>query len=92
MTSGSGAPLRLWWVVASGLVVAVVLAALAHPLRATFVFAATLLLAAAARAVLPVERLGGLVVRSRWVDVSTLLLLGLAVGIIGRAMNLHPNV
>jgi hypothetical protein len=84
--------LGLWWLVAAGLLVAVALGATGHPLRATFAFAGTCLGAGALRALLPKRILGALVVRRRWVDATILIVLGLAIGIIGRSMNLNPHV
>lgn len=84
-------PLGLWWGMAVGLVTGVVFAALAHPLWATVTFAGTLVGAAGVRAFSTQAAAGGLVVRRRWIDVTILLLLGVAVGIVGRSMNLHPN-
>jgi hypothetical protein len=84
--------LGLWWLVAAGLLVGVGLGASGHPLRATFVFAGTCLGAGVLRALLPKRILGALVVRRRWIDATILIVLGLAVGVIGRAMNLHPHV
>ena len=76
----------------TALVVGVLFSATDHHLRATVTFSASCLLGAALRAVLPKERAGGLVVRRRWVDVLTLVALGVAVALIGRSMNLHPHV
>ena len=84
--------LGLWWLVAAGLVVGVVLAATGHPLRATVAFATTCVGASVLRALLPMRILGALVVRRRWIDASILLVLGLAVGIVGRSMNLNPHI
>lgn len=84
--------LGLWWLVAAGLVVGVVLAALEHPLRATAVLAATCIGGGILRATLPPRLLGALVVRRRWVDATIFIVLGVAIGIVGRSMNLNPQV
>lgn len=75
-----------------GLLVALFFGATAHPLRATVVLSGSCLVAAVLRALLPQGDAGGLVVRSRWLDVATLTVLGVAVGVIGRSMNLHPHL
>lgn len=84
--------LGLWWLLAAGLAVGVAFGATGHPLRATAAFAGTCLGAGVLRALLPVRVLGSLVVRSRWIDVGILILLGLAVGVVGRSMNLNPQI
>lgn len=84
--------LAAWWIFAAGVVAAVVLGATAHPLRATYAFAAASAVAAVLRAVLSPPTAGGLVVRGRVADVLTLAVLAAAVGIIGQTMNLHPHV
>lgn len=84
--------LGLWWLLAAGLAVAVALGASGHPLRATAAFAGTCLGTGVLRAVLPKAVLGALVVRRRWVDATILIALGIAVGVVGRSMNLHPQV
>ena len=84
--------LGAWWLVVAGLVVGILFSATDHHLRATVTLSASCLLGAVLRAFLPAERAGGLVVRRRWLDVLTLVVLGVAVGAIGRSMNLHPHV
>lgn len=84
--------LATWWVLAIGLLIGLVFAAMTHPLRATFAFGGSCLVAAVLRGVLPTARAGGLVVRSRWFDVLTLAVLGVVVVVVGRSMNLHPQV
>jgi hypothetical protein len=84
--------LGLWWLLAAGLSIAVGLGATGHPLRATAAFAGTCLGAGILRATLPQGILGALVVRRRWVDATILIVLGLAIGIVGRSMNLNPHV
>lgn len=72
-------PLGVWWLGVAGLGVAVLLL-VSQNLRAYgYAVGATLALLALLRAVLPRQRAGGLVVRGRWVDVVTLLLLGAAI-------------
>ncbi|MFV0462177.1 MAG: DUF3017 domain-containing protein [Nostocoides sp.] len=84
--------LASWWVLAVGVLAAVVFGATAHPLRATYAFAVALLVAGGMRALLPDVMAGGLVVRHRATDVITLLVLAVAVFVIGQSMNLHPHV
>ncbi len=84
--------LGVWWIVAAGLVTAVAFSATDHHLRATVMFSGSCLLAGVLRAVLPTDRAGGLVVRRQWLDVATLVVLGVVVGVVGRSMNLHPHV
>ncbi len=84
--------LGLWWVVAAGLAVGVAFGATGHPLRATAAFAGTCLGAGLLRAVLPKRILGALVVRRRFIDAGILLLLGVAIGVVGRSMNLNPQI
>ncbi|MDO5504136.1 MAG: DUF3017 domain-containing protein [Actinomycetia bacterium] len=68
--------LRLWWLPAAGLVVALAFLWTDHMWRAGASFAGSLWLAAGLRAAFPEERAGGLVVRSRWLDVLILVLAG----------------
>ena len=84
--------LGLWWVVAAGLLVGVAMGAAGHPLRATAAFAGTCVGAGVLRAVLPMRLLGALVVRRRWIDASILIILGVVVGVVGRSMNLNPQI
>ena len=77
-----GQPLGVWWLGVIGLGVALLLL-IAENLQAYGVaLGGTLGLLALLRAVLPTRRVGGLSVRSRWVDVTTLLLLGAAVALL----------
>ena len=41
---------------------------------------------------LPMRLLGALVVRRRWIDAGILIFLGVVVGVVGRSMNLHPQI
>ena len=84
--------LAMWWVLAVGLALGLWFAATTHPLRATITFGTSCVVAALLRALLPPARAGGLVVRSRWFDVATLVFLGVVVVVVGRSMNLHPHV
>lgn len=84
--------LAAWWIFAVGVVGAVAFGATAHPLRATYAFTAALVVAGVLRALLSPPTAGGLVVRSRVVDVLTLSVLAVAVGVIGQTMNLHPHI
>jgi hypothetical protein len=82
--------LGLWWVMAAGLAVGLLLAYLDHLRRAGIALAGVLVVAALARAVLPEERIGGLVVRSRLFDVATLLVLAAALTVVTLALKLSP--
>lgn len=81
--------LAAWWVLAIGLLVALGFFAADHMWRATAVLSGTLLVCAVLRARLPVERAGGLVVRRPWIDVATLVLLGVAVAVLGFTLDLR---
>jgi hypothetical protein len=80
-----------WWVATPVLVLGVVAFAVGQVRLAGFVIAGALGLAALIRAVLPTERSGGLVVRSRAVDVLTMALLGLALAVITASLDLRPR-
>lgn len=80
--------LRLWWVLAVGVVVALGFAATDHMWRSTGTFVVTLVGCAVLRMAQPPERAGGLVVRRHLIDVLTLLLLAAAVGLIGFNLDL----
>ncbi len=68
--------LAAWWGVAAVFASAFVLVAGGHLLRGGVVLAGACFVGAVLRLVLPEARAGGLVVRSRPVDVVTLLVLG----------------
>ena len=72
--------LRLWWILAGGIVLALVFFATDHMWRATGSLVATLLVCAVLRVVSPPEVAGGLVVRRPWIDVASLALLAVALG------------
>jgi hypothetical protein len=80
-----------WWVATPVLVLGVVAFGFGQVRLAGFVIAAGLGLAALIRAVLPTDRSGGLVVRSRVVDVLTMGLLGLALAVITASLDLRPR-
>jgi hypothetical protein len=84
--------LALWWVLAAGVGLGLLFAWTDHMLRATAAIAGSLALAALARALAPTELAGGLVVRSRWLDVAVLLLLGVTVAGIGLSLDLRAQV
>lgn len=69
-------PLRAWWIVAAGVVVALLFVLTDHILRATVALSGTLFLAAVLRLALPPERAGGVVVRGPRTDVAVLVVLG----------------
>ena len=75
-------PLGVWWLAIVGLGVALLLLITENLQAYGLALGGTLGLLALLRAVLPTRRVGGLSVRSRWVDVTTLLLLGAAVALL----------
>ncbi len=86
------ARLGVWWVVALAIVVGVAWAATDHFLRATVTLAVGCLVGALLRLVLPPERAGGLVIRSRVADVLVLTVLGVALLATGFALDLRARV
>lgn len=81
--------LGLWWLLAIGLVVALLFVATDHMWRAGASFACSMWLAAAIRAFYPEERAGGLVVRDRWLDVAMLVLGGVLVAVSAFTLDLR---
>lgn len=84
--------LNLWWVLAAGIVVGLGFVATHHMWRAWGSFALTLGGCALLRLTLPDPLCGGLVVRRKWVDVTTLAVLAVAVAVVGRSLELSPVV
>lgn len=82
--------LGLWWAAAVLLVLALVLAT-QRLLWGSVLLAVTLGLAAALRLALPEDRVGGLVVRTRAVDATMLLLLAGAVLLSALTLDLTPR-
>jgi DUF3017 family protein len=80
-----------WWVAAPVLVLGLVLFWLDQVRLAGYTVAAGLLLAALLRLVLPASRSGGLVVRSRAVDVLTMAALGFGLAVITYTLDLRPR-
>ncbi|GAA2739709.1 hypothetical protein GCM10009867_36870 [Pedococcus aerophilus] len=80
-----------WWVATPVLVLGVVAFAFGHVRLAGFVIAGGLLVAALIRAVLPTALSGGLVVRSRVVDVVTMGLFGIALVVVTASLDLRPR-
>ncbi|GAA4725921.1 hypothetical protein GCM10025782_25170 [Pedococcus ginsenosidimutans] len=80
-----------WWVAAPVLFVGVVAFWLGHVRFAGFTMAAGLGLAAVLRLVLPNALSGGLVVRSRLVDVFTMGMFGLVLAVITYSLDLTPR-
>ncbi len=79
-------PLGAWWLLAAGLGIALWLL-LSGGLRGYgYAMAATLVVAAIVRAVLPKDRAGGLVVRSRAWDVSLMLALAAAAVVLSSSL------
>lgn len=81
-------PLGLWWLAVPGVVVAALLLLTQNLRLYGYALGATLVVLALLRALLPSRLAGGLVVRSRWVDVTTLLVLGAAVAVLARVIRL----
>ena len=81
--------LGLWWLPSLGLVVALLFVATDHMWRAGASFAASMWLAAAIRAFYPEERAGGLVVRTRWLDVTMLVIGGALVALSAFTLDLR---
>ena len=75
--------LAAWWIVAAVGSIGLVLLALGHLRWSVVALAISLWIGAATRAVVPDQRAGGLVVRSRAFDVIALVLLGAAVLTVG---------
>ena len=80
-----------WWAVLPVLVLGVVVIALHHVRAGGFLLAAGVGLAAVLRLVLPTSRSGGLAVRSRAADVSTLAVLAVALAVITKVLDLRPR-
>lgn len=81
--------LGLWWLLAIGLVIALLFVATDHMWRAGASFAGSMWLAAAIRAFYPDERAGGLVVRDRWLDVAMLVMGGVLVALSAFTLDLR---
>lgn len=79
-------PLGLWWILPVGLTLALVVLFAGHVRGFGYVVAGTLVVAALARLALPRSAVGGLLVRSRAWDVSTLLALAAGVAIISATL------
>jgi hypothetical protein len=79
------------WLVAAGLISGLALIGLDHVRRGGLVIAGVMLAAAVFRLVLPAARAGGLVVRSRFVDVVFLLGMAVALFAIVIALDLQPR-
>ncbi|WP_151526164.1 DUF3017 domain-containing protein [Serinicoccus kebangsaanensis] len=81
-------PLGPWWLAVLGLVAAGMLLMSSNLRAYGYALGGTLGLLAVLRAVLPAGRAGGLVVRGRWIDVLTLLVLGVAVAVLASTLRL----
>ena len=79
------------WLVAAALISGLVVIGLGHVRWGGFIFAGTMSAAAMIRLVLPAARAGGLVVRSRLVDVLFLLGMAVALFVIVIALDLRPR-
>ena len=82
-------PLGPWWVGVVGLTVAGVLLVTENLRAYGYAVGATMGLLALLRAVLPESRAGGLAVRGRWLDVTGMALLGVAVAVLARTLRLE---
>ena len=80
-----------WWAATPVLLGGVVLFATDHVRLAGYAMAAALLFGALLRLVLPAARSGGLAVRSRMVDVATMVALGAALAVITALLDLTPR-
>lgn len=81
-------PLAAWWVIAAGIVVALLFVLTDHMLRATATCGGTLLLAAVLRLAIPGSKAGGIAVRGPLVDTLTLVTLATAVLVSGFTLDL----
>jgi len=79
------------WLVAGALISGLAVISFVNVRLGGFVVAGTLVGAALLRLMLPRERAGGLVVRSRTADVAFLLLMGLALLVIVITVDLSPR-
>ena len=79
------------WLVAAALISGLAVIGSGHVRSGGFIFAGTMFTAALIRLVLPAARAGGLVVRSRLVDVLFLLGMAVALFVIVIALDLQPR-
>jgi Protein of unknown function (DUF3017) len=87
----TSAPFGALWLIAAALISGMALIGFGHVRPGGFVVAGTLVAGALLRLMLPRARAGGLVVRSRLVDVLCLLGMGLALFVIVIALDLTPR-
>ena len=87
----TSAPFGALWLIAAALMSGMALIGFGHVRAGGFVVAGTLVAGAMLRLMLPRARAGGLVVRSRLVDVLILLGMGLALFVIVIALDLRPR-
>ncbi|MDR6862401.1 DUF3017 domain-containing protein [Phycicoccus sp. 3266] len=80
-----------WWVATPVLLLGLYAFTRGEVRLAGYVMAAGVGLAAVLRLVLPAGRGGGLAVRSRFVDVATLVLLALGLAVITHVLDLRPR-
>jgi Protein of unknown function (DUF3017) len=86
----TGPRLGWWWVATPVLVLSLVAYSRSEIRLAGYLMAAGLGFAALLRLVLPESRSGGLAVRSRLVDVATMVTLGLGLAVITSILDLRP--
>jgi Protein of unknown function (DUF3017) len=79
------------WLVAAALISGLAVIGLGHVRSGGFIVAGAMFVAALIRLVLPAARAGGLVVRSRFVDVLFLLGMAVALFVIVIALDLRPR-
>ena len=87
----SDRPLGVWWVLAAGLVVGLLLIADGHLLRGGYVIAGSLALSAFLRLVLPPAAAGSLAVRSRATDVVVMLALAAVLAGVLSVLDMRPR-
>ena len=87
----SDRPLGIWWVLAAGLVVGLILVWDDHLRRGGYAMAASLVLAAVLRLVLPKAAAGSLVVRSRVADVVVMLALAAVLASVVSVLDMRPR-
>ncbi len=87
----SDRPLGVWWILAAGLILGLVLVADDHLRRGGYVMAGALVLAAVLRLVLPKAAAGSLAVRSRGTDVVVMLALAAVLATVVSVLDMRPR-
>ncbi|WP_029212051.1 DUF3017 domain-containing protein [Arsenicicoccus bolidensis] len=91
MTSVGPGRLALWWVLGVGCVLALAVVAVVSPRLGGNLLAGALAAAAVLRLVVSDAAAGGLVIRSRGLDVLMYLALAVVVAVGANAVNWHPT-